>query len=177
MITNLTSFAIMRSADNQARENIMQKVAEKARHDGERPNANPMRQNVRLYPELSAALDSINERELRMLGGTRKGFSPSDSDPTTGHMLVQIGSTSLKSISVRSNVSSCSSRRIGATRLSLLRGGGTLSCTNCLSTSDQPEFAQTPGTLPPARLFCAALLAAIQNPHHFSAMTLETRGD
>src|SRR6478736_1054854 len=75
-----------------------------------------------------------------MLGGTRKGFSPSDSDPTTGDMLVQIGSTSLKSISVRSNVSSFSSRRIGATRLSLLRGGGSLSCTNCLSTSDQPEF-------------------------------------
>jgi hypothetical protein len=63
MIANLTTFAIMRSADNQARENIMQKVTEKARHDGARPNVNPTRQNVRQYPELSAALDSINERE------------------------------------------------------------------------------------------------------------------
>ena len=74
MIANLTSFAIMRSADNQARENIMQKVTEKARHDGERPNVNPMRQNVRQYPELSAALDSINERESGCSAELEKAF-------------------------------------------------------------------------------------------------------
>jgi hypothetical protein len=74
MIANLTSFAIMRSADNQARENIMQKVTEKARRDGERPNVNPMRQNVRQYPELSVALDSINERESGCSAELEKAF-------------------------------------------------------------------------------------------------------
>src|SRR6476660_4499997 len=87
MITNLTSFAIMRSADNQARENIMQKVAEKARHDGERPNANPMRQNVRQYPELSAALDSINERESGCSAELEKAFRRRIAIPLPGTCL------------------------------------------------------------------------------------------
>src|SRR5882724_11464924 len=74
MIANLTNFAIMRSADNQARENIMQKATEKARHDGERPNANRMLQNVRQDPELSAALDSMNERESGCSVALEKAF-------------------------------------------------------------------------------------------------------
>lgn len=63
MIANLTNFAIMRSADNLARENIMQKATVKVERDGAQPNASLALEKVRQEPELSAALDSINERE------------------------------------------------------------------------------------------------------------------
>ncbi len=56
MIANLTNFAIMRSADNLARENIMQKATVKVEHDGSRPNAYLALEKVRQDPELLAAL-------------------------------------------------------------------------------------------------------------------------
>ena len=72
MIANLTNFAIMRSEDNQARENIMQKATAKV--DGVRPNAYLTLEKVRQDPELSAALDSINERESGCLAALEKAF-------------------------------------------------------------------------------------------------------
>jgi hypothetical protein len=59
MIANLTNFAIMRSADNLARENIMRKATAKVDHDGVRPNAYLTLKRMRQDPELSVALDSI----------------------------------------------------------------------------------------------------------------------
>ncbi len=58
MFANLTNFAIMRSADNLARENIVQKAKAKIDRD----------------PELSAALDSINEREAECSAALEKAF-------------------------------------------------------------------------------------------------------
>jgi hypothetical protein len=52
MIANLTNFAIMRSADNLARENIMQKATAKAGHESPPPNASlllEMAQKIRNY--------------------------------------------------------------------------------------------------------------------------------
>ena len=72
MIANLTNFAIMRSEDNQARENIMQKATAKV--DGVRPNAYLTLEKVRQDPELSAALDSIDERESGCLAALEKAF-------------------------------------------------------------------------------------------------------
>jgi hypothetical protein len=74
MIANLTNFAIMRSADNQARENIIQKATVKVDHDGVRPNAYLTLEKVRQDPELSAALDSINERESGCSVALEKAF-------------------------------------------------------------------------------------------------------
>ena len=74
MIANLTNFAIMRSADNLARENIMQKATAKVDHDGVRPNAYLTLEKVRQDPELSAALDSINERESGCSATLEKAF-------------------------------------------------------------------------------------------------------
>ncbi len=74
MIANLTNFAIMRSADNLARENIMQKATEKTHHGGPPPNASLMLERVRQDPELSAALDSINERESECSAELEKAF-------------------------------------------------------------------------------------------------------
>ena len=48
MIANLTNVAIMRSADNLARENIMQKATVKVEHDGSRPNAYLALEKVRV---------------------------------------------------------------------------------------------------------------------------------
>jgi hypothetical protein len=56
MISNLTNFAIMRSADNLARENIVQKA------------------KVDRDSELSVALDSINEREAECSAALEKAF-------------------------------------------------------------------------------------------------------
>jgi hypothetical protein len=58
MLANLTDFAIMRSADNLARENIVQKAKAKIDRD----------------PELSSALDSINEREAECSAALEKAF-------------------------------------------------------------------------------------------------------
>ena len=90
MIANLTDFAIMRSADNLAREAIMQKAMAKVDHDGVRPNAYLTLKRMRQDPELSVALDSINERESGCSGGTRKSSSPPDSDPAARDMLEQL---------------------------------------------------------------------------------------
>ena len=51
MIANLINFAIMRSADNLARENIMQKATAKVEHDGVRSNAYLTLEKVRQNPE------------------------------------------------------------------------------------------------------------------------------
>ena len=82
MIANLTNFAIMRSEDNQARENIMQKATAKV--DGVRPNAYLTLEKVRQDPELSAALDSINERESGCLAALEKAFRHRTAIPLPG---------------------------------------------------------------------------------------------
>jgi hypothetical protein len=74
MIANLTNFAIMRSADNLARENIMQKATAKVDHDGVPPNAYLTLKRMRQDPELSVALDSINERESGCSAELEKAF-------------------------------------------------------------------------------------------------------
>jgi hypothetical protein len=74
MIANLTNLAIMRSADNLALENIMQKAMAKVDHDGVRPNAYLTLEKVRQDPELSAALDSISERESGCSAALEKAF-------------------------------------------------------------------------------------------------------
>jgi len=74
MIANLINFAIMRSADNLARENIMQKATAKVEHDGARSNAYLTLEKVRQDPELAAALDSINERESGCSAALEKAF-------------------------------------------------------------------------------------------------------
>lgn len=63
MLANLTNFAIMRSADNLARENIMQKATSTLDHDGVQSNATLLLEKVQKDLELSAALNSINKRE------------------------------------------------------------------------------------------------------------------
>ena len=84
MIANLTDFAIMRSADNLARENIMQKATVKVEHDGARPNAYLALEKVRQDPELSAALDSINERESGCSAALEKAFRDRIAIPLPG---------------------------------------------------------------------------------------------
>jgi hypothetical protein len=73
MLANLTDFAIMRSADNLARENIVQKAA-KLDPDSVQPNASLLLENLQKDPELSAALNSINKRELECLTTIEKAF-------------------------------------------------------------------------------------------------------
>lgn len=84
MIANLTNFAIMRSEDNQARENIMQKATTKVDHDGVRPNSYLTLEKVRQDPELAAALDSINERESGCLAALEKAFRHRTAIPLPG---------------------------------------------------------------------------------------------
>jgi len=74
MLANLTDFAIMRSADNLARENIMQKATSTPDHDGVQPNATLLLEKVQKDPELSAALNSINKRESECLTALDKAF-------------------------------------------------------------------------------------------------------
>ena len=73
MLANMTDFAIVRSADNLARENIMQKAA-KLDPDSVQPNASLLLENLQKDPELSAALNSINKRELECLTTIEKAF-------------------------------------------------------------------------------------------------------
>ena len=84
MIGNLTNFAIMRSADNLARENIMQKALVKVEHEGTRPIAYLALEKVRQDPELSAALDSINERESGCSAALEKAFRDRVAIPLPG---------------------------------------------------------------------------------------------
>ena len=74
MLANLTNFAIMRSTDNLARENIMQKATSTLEHDDVQPNATLLLEKVRKDPELSAALNSINKRESECLTALDKAF-------------------------------------------------------------------------------------------------------
>jgi hypothetical protein len=74
MITNLLDFAIMRSADNLARENIMLKTAAKLDHDNVQPNASLLLEEALKDPELSAALSSINKRESECLTTLERAF-------------------------------------------------------------------------------------------------------
>jgi hypothetical protein len=74
MLANLTNFAIMRSTDNRARERIMQKAAAKLDHDGVQTNSDLALEKLRQDPELSAALDAINERESGCSASLEKAF-------------------------------------------------------------------------------------------------------
>ena len=74
MLANLTNFAIMRSTDNLARENIMQKATSTLEHDGVQPTATLLLEKVQKDPELSAALNSINKRESECLTALDKAF-------------------------------------------------------------------------------------------------------
>ena len=74
MLANLTNFAIVRSADNLARETIMQKATSTLDHDGVQPNATLLLEKVQKDPELSAALNSINKRESECLTALDKAF-------------------------------------------------------------------------------------------------------
>ncbi len=74
MLANLTNFAIMRSADNLARENIMQKATSTLDHDDVQPSATLLLEKVQKDPELSAALNSINKRESDCLTALDKAF-------------------------------------------------------------------------------------------------------
>jgi hypothetical protein len=74
MISNLLDFAIMRSADNLARENIMLKANAKLDHDSVQPNASLLLEKALKDPELSAALSSINKRESECLTTLERAF-------------------------------------------------------------------------------------------------------
>ena len=74
MIANLLDFAIMRSADNLARENIMLKATAKLGDDGEQPNASLLLKKAQKERELSAALSSIDKRESECLKTLEKAF-------------------------------------------------------------------------------------------------------
>jgi hypothetical protein len=74
MIANLLDFAIMRSADNLARENIMLKATAKLADDGEQPNANLLLEKAQKEQELSEALSSIDKRESECLKTLEKAF-------------------------------------------------------------------------------------------------------
>jgi len=64
----------MHSADNLARENIVQKATAKLDHDSVQPNASPLLEKLQKDPELSATLNSINKRELECLATLEKAF-------------------------------------------------------------------------------------------------------
>ena len=74
MFANLLNFAIMRSADNVARENVVAKATAKLEHDGVRPNASVVLGEVKKDRELSAELDSINKRESECSAVLEKAF-------------------------------------------------------------------------------------------------------
>jgi len=84
MLANLTDFAIMRSADNLARENIVQKATAKLDPDRVQPNASLLLENLQKDPELSAALNSINKRELECLTTIEKAFRNRTAIPLPG---------------------------------------------------------------------------------------------
>ena len=74
MFANLLNFAIMRSADNVARENVVAKTTAKLEHDGVRPSASVVLGEVKRDRESSAALDSINKRESECSAVLEKAF-------------------------------------------------------------------------------------------------------
>jgi|SRR5882724_641575 len=74
MIANLLDFAIMRSTDNLARENIILRATAKLDHDRVQPNATLLLEKAQKDPELSAALNSINKRESECLTTLEKAF-------------------------------------------------------------------------------------------------------
>ena len=74
MITNLLDFAIMRSADNLARENMMVKANAKLDHDRVQPNASLQLEKALKDPELSAELSAINKRESECLTALERAF-------------------------------------------------------------------------------------------------------
>jgi hypothetical protein len=74
MIANLLDFAIMRTTDNQTRDNIMQKATMKLDHDRAQPNASLLLGKAQKDPELSAALNSIDKRESECLATLEKAF-------------------------------------------------------------------------------------------------------
>ena len=74
MFANLLDLAIMRSADNLARENVAAKATAKLEHDGVRPNASAVLGELKKDRELSAALDSINKRESECSAVLEKAF-------------------------------------------------------------------------------------------------------
>jgi hypothetical protein len=74
MVANLLDFAIMRSTDNLARENIIVKATAKLDRDGTRsPNS-----------ELSAALEAINKRESECSTSLEKAFRDRIAIPLPG---------------------------------------------------------------------------------------------
>lgn len=84
MITSLLDFAIMRSADNLARENIMLKATAKLEHDSVQPNASLRLEEALKDPELSAALSSINKRESECLTTLERAFRKRIAIPLPG---------------------------------------------------------------------------------------------
>jgi len=74
MFGNLLNFAIMRSADNLSRENVLAKATAKLEHYGVRPNASVVLREVKRDQELSAALDSVNKRESECSAVLEKAF-------------------------------------------------------------------------------------------------------
>ena len=84
MFANLLNFAIMRSADNLSRENVLAKVTAKLEHDGVRPNASVVLREVKKDRELSAALDSINKRESECSVVLEKAFRDRIAIPLPG---------------------------------------------------------------------------------------------
>ena len=62
----------------------MQKATVKVEHDGARPNDNLALEKVRQDPELSAALDSINERESGCSAALEKAFRDPIAIPLPG---------------------------------------------------------------------------------------------
>jgi hypothetical protein len=84
MISNLLDFAIMRSADNLARENIMVKTNAKLDHDSLQPNASLPLEKALKDPELRAALSSINKRESECLTTLERAFRNQMAIPLPG---------------------------------------------------------------------------------------------
>ena len=74
MAANLLALAIMRSADNFARENVMVKATAKLEHQGVQTNRQAVLETVQKDAELSAALDAINKRESECLMALEKAF-------------------------------------------------------------------------------------------------------
>jgi hypothetical protein len=85
MVANLLNFAIMRSSDNLARENIIVKATAKLDHDGLRsPNRSAVLEKVQKDSELSAALDAINKRESGCSTALEKAFRERIAIPLPG---------------------------------------------------------------------------------------------
>lgn len=84
VIANLLDFAIMRSTDNLARENIVQKAMTKLDHESPQPNASLLLETAQKDPDLSAALGSINKRESECLTVLEKAFRDRIAIPLPG---------------------------------------------------------------------------------------------